>query len=733
MARRPSADPIYALAAQFRERCLLGERSLLWSETPAWTAVNVKALRDAFMDNPDEGDRSFFEKWEDQLRKSPPAIHRVAADLMALYCLFPTMGAARKAELVDTVIGWKLAATPPEVALTAAFARGIGDPGLGYQAYRPWILAFILELVEEGKRTGIDWADASVVQPLAHRVSKRVTRCAAARNVLLHLLFPEDYERIASDDHKQLILKRYPELAGDASDQDDGLARVRHALGQRLGRPSFDFYEPELLAEWNPGDGEKKSVDPKTVGKASISKPAPVPAFTGRTWLLAPGEGARQWEEFAAQDIGAIGWDELGDLRGYASLEAMKTRLRELRGVDAAEPTHDSAACWAFVHDMQPGDEVFAKKGRSLIVGRGLVTSDYEYRPERAEYWNVRRIQWLERGEWHVGENRLVTKTLTRIDQFPELMSEIRAAVQPVPPEPGIARPFTLDDAVRDLFIDRAEMARRLALLQERRNVVLEGPPGTGKTLAARRLAQLLLGEHGDDRLEQVQFHQSYGYEDFVQGWRHDSNGRLTRRDGIFLRVCERARRDPRPHVVLIDEINRGNLARIFGELMMLLESDKRGPDWRVSLAYSDAGEKFFIPENVYVIGTMNSADRSLALVDYALRRRFAFFRLDPAYDSIAFRSHLVEKLAVESGLCDRIISRMNALNARIAKDARQLGPDFRIGHSYFCRTGAEGSCDASWFRRIVDHELAPLLREYWPDGSETAESELDALRVDVA
>jgi 5-methylcytosine-specific restriction protein B len=208
-------------------------------------------------------------------------------------------------------------------------------------------------------------------------------------------------------------------------------------------------------------------------------------------------------------------------------------------------------------------------------------------------------------------------------------------------PSRQLTTPYTLEDAVEDLFLDIESAERVLLVWRNKKNLILQGPPGVGKTFAARRLAFALTGTEAPERLGFIQFHQSYSYEDFIQGYRPTSMG-FALRNGRFFNFCQRAKENPHDrHVFIIDEINRGNLSKIFGELMLLIEADKHGPDWKIPLAYSEASEKFFVPDNVYILGLMNTADRSLAVVDYALRRRFGFFHLDPQFQSEKFRAHL--------------------------------------------------------------------------------------------
>jgi hypothetical protein len=276
--------------------------------------------------------------------------------------------------------------------------------------------------------------------------------------------------------------------------------------------------------------------------------------------------------------------------------------------------------------------------------------------------------------------------------------------------------PYTIANAMDGLFMPQTEFERILDIWNLKKNLVLQGAPGVGKSFVAKRLAYALIGAKDPKRVEMVQFHQSYGYEDFVQGYRPDGAGGFVLRDGIFLAFCDRARQDPeRSYVFIIDEINRGNLSKIFGELMLLIETDKRSPEWAARLSYSSATDpSFYIPSNVFIIGMMNTADRSLSLVDYALRRRFGFVTLEPQFKSPTFRQALFEA-AVDEAMIDRISERMTALNEVIAGDVVNLGRGFRIGHSFFVPTQKVADSSA-WFTLVVETEIRPLLEEYWLD-----------------
>lgn len=295
-------------------------------------------------------------------------------------------------------------------------------------------------------------------------------------------------------------------------------------------------------------------------------------------------------------------------------------------------------------------------------------------------------------------------------------------------PAPVHESTYTVTQAVEELFMDQVRFEDVKATWKHKTNLIVQGPPGVGKTFFFRRLAYALIGQEDARRVTTVQFHPTYAYEDFVQGYRPSQNG-FQLKDGVFLRACRRAREDPgRPHVFVIDEINRGNLAKVFGELLMLLESDKRGPEWAIPLAYSESDQDtFFIPKNLYVLGLMNTADRSLSVVDYALRRRFAFASLEPAYSNPKFSEHLKEK-GLSDELRGKIVQRMTALNQQIASDAN-LGVGFCIGHSFFSAPPENSTEHEEWYARVVGTEIAPLLREYFFDDLPKAESMLAPLR----
>lgn len=423
-------------------------------------------------------------------------------------------------------------------------------------------------------------------------------------------------------------------------------------------------------------------------------------------WIYSPGDNACMWDEFYEAGIMAIGWGEIGDLTAFTTKDAMKQKMKEC--IDSTLSYRNAAhATWQFANDMKPGDVVFVKKGMYRVVGRGVVTSDYRFDGSRSdEYKNVRQINWTNKGEWeHPGQ--AVMKTLTDITSYTDYVEKLNALFDNEDVEEKDIE-YTIyeeDDFLDEVYMSETNYQILVNLLKNKKNVIMQGAPGVGKTFAAKRLAYSIMGVKDSDRVMMVQFHQSYSYEDFIMGFRPAATG-FELKKGPFYNFCKKAETDiENDYFFIIDEINRGNLSKIFGELFMLIENDKRGVS--LQLLYSD--EKFSVPANVYIIGMMNTADRSLAMLDYALRRRFAFFEFSPAFETEGFRAYRQEK---NNKKFDNLIAAIEKLNAAIETDDT-LGRGFRIGHSYFC---TDNEIDDMWLNSVITYEIIPLLNEYWFD-----------------
>lgn len=494
----------------------------------------------------------------------------------------------------------------------------------------------------------------------------------------------------------------------------------------------------------------------------TVSEPdsAAIQGSSPNYWAIGAGEGGTFWNSWQAEGLMSIGWEAVGDLRRYATDEPLRQALKQHYG---SGTTHDNntLACWQFCREIRPGDYVVVKIGRRKILGVGKVMGDYYFEPARPVHSNVRPMHWLLTGWWEDKAGPGVpTKTLTSITGYHTFLKPIlaelaepkhlqpievavdaqaqakrlevlkqrlRPALDSLPrPAPPPLPPYALAQAEQDFFLSTDQIRHLQAALRRKKNLIVQGPPGVGKTYVARRLAWLQMGEQDPSRVQLVQFHQSYSYEDFIRGWRPTESGGFELANGVFVDFVRRAQHDPdRDYFFLIDEINRGNLSKIFGELLLLLEADKRHPDFALPLTYRKPGEApFYVPPNLYVIGTMNTADRSLALVDYALRRRFTFVDLIPMLGD-KLRQHLVAGQIPEELAAD-ILTRVAALNLTIKED-KNLGSGFLIGHSYFC-TPLAGETPADWWAAIVSHDLAPLLREYWFDSEAKASKAIAAL-----
>lgn len=347
--------------------------------------------------------------------------------------------------------------------------------------------------------------------------------------------------------------------------------------------------------------------------------------------------------------------------------------------------------------------------------GRSIFFKKTELLSNPIDYESLKNIQELQNMEFLKNSSGSFFK-LTK-EEYDILMKLIRETNEP--PTLAVKERYSVDDFLSEVFIPSKCYNHLKSQLLRKKNIVLQGAPGVGKTFCAKRLAYSIMGEKDEERIAFVQFHQNYSYEDFVEGYRPHEDGFLLQK-GIFYNFCNLAKSNPdKEYFFIIDEINRGNLSKIFGELLMLIEKGYRGEE--ITLAYS--GDRFYVPENIYLIGMMNTADRSLAMIDYALRRRFSFFNLKPAFQSELF---LDKCRKLQNEKYNRLVDEIMRLNKAIETDD-SLGEGFEIGHSYLCFNN-ENEVTDEWLHSVVNYDIIPMLQEYWFDSREKINEWTEAL-----
>ncbi|WJG11399.1 AAA family ATPase [Gordonia sp. Swx-4] len=521
----------------------------------------------------------------------------------------------------------------------------------------------MFEIAEQG-----DWTSTSEIDILR---GAKVVRLKS-----LYLYFSEHVLPIYSQNHLMHFAREFGlDTSGDAIDINLRLLRHLRSYSELETRDSLDFIG--LLYSWSPPPGSRSP----------------------KYWKIAPGERGRLWDQCVEGGYICVGWDEVGDLSLFTTKDDYTAAFTETfddmyRG-HKATITRKGRELWRLM-EIAEGDKIVANRGTSEVLGVGTVTSAaYQWRPERPEYKHTVNVTWDLAAQHELSEpvKRWATTTIakipsTHLDQIldPESTPESNPVPAPIAVEPEAEAAFT----------------RWKSILDRKGQLIFYGPPGTGKTRAAKQFAEWMLQDQhtarSADQLTEVTFHASYAYEDFIEGFRPmpgEAELKLELRDGIFKQVARRAAEDAsRRYVIIIDEINRADVPRVFGELMTVIERTRRGDD--VTLPTS--GELLSIPSNVIVLGTMNTADQSIRSLDAALRRRFGFIELLPDPDLLA-------DTTIDDLPLDQFLQQLNDRVARIAGRERQ------IGHSYFLDHD-EPIESAEAFGEVIRTDIIPLLQE---------------------
>ena len=441
--------------------------------------------------------------------------------------------------------------------------------------------------------------------------------------------------------------------------------------------------------------------------------------FKKNHWVIACGINSNQWDNFKNNNLIAIGWDNLGDLSKFKSKKEIFDKLKDERSEGDPDPRNDALCCYDFVNSMKVNDLVFVKKGTSKLVAYGKIIGDYKYDENLSEYRNIRSVEWI-----NIKENEIdpiTGKTLTNFNKYPETVEKYLKLMAN-----DNNKDLELNE-LKDTFFSEEFFNNIIDTLKVKKNIILQGPPGTGKTFISKKLAERITGNK--ENIFSIQFHQSYSYEEFVVGYKPNNEGNFALQKGSLIQICEKAKQNENENFVMfIDEINRANISKVFGELLSLIENDKRGPENAVKILYSENDINFYIPGNLYFICAMNTADRSLKMVDYALRRRFSFFEFKPEFDKPEFKNFLKDK-NVNAKTIDRIVNNISKVNQQISDDNFELGDGYCIGHSYFCPKGnSSDSFGDQWYEQIIEYEIKPLINEYYFDKPDQAKELIDTL-----
>ncbi|MFC4062002.1 McrB family protein [Planomonospora corallina] len=696
---------VCAAARKVFETGILAGGSSFAPGLDAWTLPAARELLHRFVENYDGSSDEFLVKLKRQISAASDGALVLAAELLYLNLLplnAGTVGPERKSEIIGTVLSWTSRETAVPADLAEAASNASIKGGQAFLNYRWAQFAFLIRVTVRLLELPAPERERLLDDPWAFRDLAREAltdhdgkyRARSQLHVLLFLLFPDAYEPIASERHKHLIrdafADRLAETGGPTGDVDRDLAAVRARLERESGGP-VGFYAEPWRSVWHPPEKSRPQ----------------------RGWLVrgANVQGVNVIPRWLEEGFCSVAWAEAGEIPAGASREEIGSI------VDRTYPDAVNESRYAhvlqlsrFLTEMQPGDLVATVDGDTVYVGK--ITGEAFYDDEdgrdlarrRPVDWNtarpLNRRRLSEAAQARLRDRRTVgdlTRVMAELATEADMPGEVGHEVKAVDETQPLAIPEITKTLADDLLMPLDWLRETAGLLAAKRQLILYGPPGTGKTFLATRLAEALAGP---ERTDLIQFHPSYGYEDFVEGFRPrpGANGTIGFElvPGPFKRAVEAAEAEPgKPFVLVIDEINRADLAKVFGELYFLLEYRDR----EIGLQYSPH-EKFKLPGNVFVIGTMNTVDRSVALVDAAMRRRFAFRALAPdrpPVDGLLRRWLEREKLPETPALL------LEEVNRRLSDPDRAIGPSYLMTRRAATRRGLE---------RVWATEILPLLED---------------------